>query len=58
MADEVAAAFTALLAGHAPATELDFAVGSTDTVRAGIVEEADAGTEDQSAFDLVLDLAA
>ena len=57
MADEVAAGFTALLAGHVPATEADLAVGRTDTVRAGIVDEADAGTEDQGAFDLVLDLA-
>ena len=55
IADEVAAAFTALLAGHAP--ELDLAVGRTDTARAGIVDDEDAETEDQGAFDLVLDLA-
>ena len=55
MADEVAAAFTALLTGHA--ADPDLAVGRTDTVRAGIVDKADAGTEDQGALDLVLDLA-
>ena len=57
IADEVAATLTALLAGHAPAVELVFAVGRTDTVRAGIVEDVDAGTEDQGPFDVVLDFA-